>query len=186
VSLLNSSVEFIGSGLVQSPESLLVESQGGPLELRSNADIRLSAAATSGAIFYDVNDNVWKVTNGMVGAAPVVSGVNGVPGPNITLEAGANVTIEPDPATNKITISTESAAVIGYSGFRAGDTKDTIITHNLNTNFVVPRFVARSGPAKIIGTFFEPASVTIIDPNSIRIRTNIAVDYDVIVLGMKI
>jgi len=224
-------MEFVSSGIVRSPESLIVEAQGGTeardvLELRSAGGILLSASATSGQVFYDPSDGQWKIGNGGVGAAPIMSGINGVPGPGVTLEGGTNITITPDPANNKVTIDAQDTAgietvngengpdititgssgiqvsttpgsdqvtigqlpgafIVGYSGFQAGTTNDTVITHNLDTSFVVPRFVARSGPAYAIGRFFDPAAMKVLSPNAIGVRMDYAIDYDVVIIGMK-
>ena len=229
MSLFNSFIEFYASGVVQASESLtietLVESTArDTLYLRSAGGVMLSANQASGTLWYDAPDGCWKLSNGGVGAAPVMSGINGVGGPEITLEGGGNITIVPDPVNNKIILSAgdvsgiqtingedgptitidgadgiavdttgdtitvkhdTGAYIVGYSGSHIGTNALHTITHNLGTSFVVPRFVARSGPAAIQGRYFDPRIVKVTSPNTIDVRTDNALDYDVVVLGMK-
>ena len=228
MSLFNSFLEFYASGVVQSPESLVIETLAestarDSLHLRSAGGIMLSANQASGALWYDSTDECWKITNGSTGAAPLVSGINGVGGPEITFEGGGNITIVPDPANNKIILSAGDvsgiqtvngadgpaitvdgaggiavttigdtisishgvgAYIVGYSGFRSGTNALHTITHNLGTSFIVPRFIARSGPASVQGRYFEPRIVKVASPNTIDVRTDHPLDYDVVILGM--
>lgn len=102
--LFNSLIEFVTSGLLQSPESINIEALNGFL--------RLSCAGASGTLEYSTTENLWRLRNAGGAFTPIMSGVNGVAGPDLTLEAGANVTITPDYNAKKIIISSSDVSGI--------------------------------------------------------------------------
>jgi len=210
--LFNSLIEFVTSGLLQSPESIDIEALDGFL--------RLSCANASGTLEYSVDENQWRLRNANGAFAPIMSGINGVPGPDLTLEGGANVTLTPDYGAGKITISASvpsgttingqpgpftlvgasgievvtvgntitfthapGAWVIGASGLMEPSARNIIINHGLGTRAVNMTFAFEGGSRD--GRIFFPGRLTVVDEDSISMRLDLVRDFTYTIIGLK-
>jgi hypothetical protein len=213
MSLFDSLIQFLGSGLIlAASDSLVVEAQNGPL--------RLSAFNGSGVLDFDPSAGHWLLHNGD-GAQPIMSGINGVPGPNITLIGGSNVRVSPNPSDGTITIDASGSAggitdvngaigpnisvvgsggvrittsgniidvahnVVGYRQIVSGYTGNQVFTHSLNTTFIVPSFRAMSGPHDAMNAVFNPQFVKILNADQIAVRMSHPIDFEITLIGYK-
>lgn len=213
MSLFDSVIEFLGSGLiVAAQDSLVLEAINGPL--------RLSSHGGSGVLDYNQASGYWRLrNNGEV--QPIMSGINGVSGPNVNLVGGANIAIIPDNSNNSVIIDaygsgggitdingatgpsvtlagasgvqvetsgnqfTISHSVVGYTEIVPGYIGNQVFTHNLGTTFIVPSFRATSGGGGVNNTVFQPRRVKILNPNQIRVRMNNSIDFEMTLIGYK-
>lgn len=212
--LHNSLIEFVTSGLLQSPESIDIEALDG--------FIRLSCADGSGTLEYSTAENMWHLRNADGVFAPIMSGVNGVAGPDLTLEAGANITITPDYGAKKITISSSDVSgiqsingasgpaidVIGASGIEVVMVGNQLVISHAPGSYVVGTSGSMSPAQKNIvlihnlgttfvntnfffdggsrdGRVFLPSKLQILDENRIGMRLDLMQDFFFTIIGLK-
>lgn len=212
--LFNSVVEFVTSGLLQSPESIEIEALDGFL--------RLSCANASGTLEYSVDENHWRFRNADGAFAPIMSGINGVAGPDLTLEAGANVTLTPDYGAGKITISATGASgvqsvngatgpaisLIGSSGLEVATVGNTItVTHAPGAWVIGASGLMEPSVRNVIinhglgtefinmtfaleggvrdGRVFLPGRLQILDENRVYMRLDLVHDFHYTIIGLK-